>query len=259
MPCVGGIRKEALEDLAQRLVRPASKPERRCLRDTRGGGFDRGAEALRPAGPLGDGPANTTCSSGRRRATAPTRPARSSSQPRSSGPADRRRPRAPRRCPAGARARSSRADRGSPAMLPGSARACARRRPRGGPRRGGTRRARRASSAGWLGASSRAGRRHRAVETPTWSARARSAATSRWARISARVSGGVPAGAEIAPRRRQRSPGLPSSATEVVAEPASMASSARGTFVTGNRYRLAWAAPTARRSACDRSPRRRHG
>ena len=46
------------------------------------------------------------------------------------------------------------------------------------------------------------------------------------------ASGGVPAGAEIAPRRRQRSLGLPSSATEVVADPASMASSALGMVVT---------------------------
>jgi hypothetical protein len=55
---------------------------------------------------------------------------------------------------------------------------------------------------------------------------------SRAASVAARVSIGASDGAASEPSRRQRFQGLPSRATEVVADPASIARRARGTFVT---------------------------
>ena len=80
-------RAGALEDLAQRLVRPAADaraaaPRRSAPVTRRSGRPAPSAQAFRAA----TGPASTTRSSGRRRVAAPTSPARSSSQPRSSGP-----------------------------------------------------------------------------------------------------------------------------------------------------------------------------
>src|SRR5690349_6345877 len=66
----------------------------------------------------------------------------------------------------------------------------------------------------------------------------------------ASASAGVPAGADIDPRRRHRSAGLPRRATEVVAAPASIARSALGTVVTRKSYRLSRRRPFSPTGSC---------
>ena len=106
-------------------------------------------------------------------------------------------------------------------------------------------------SGGRLRASSRGRRWASSAVTSSSSASRASATPRRAARIQPSASMSAPAGAASVPRSRQRTPGRPRRATDVVAAPASIARSALGT-VTGSCYRLTDADRRPRSAAATR-------